>query len=69
MSFSWPAAEQTELEEPETAEETRAQIQAVLGEDFVYTPEHWGYYITDESVAFFYYDPRFWDQVATKRVR
>lgn len=53
----------------DSAEETGAQIQAVLGEDFVYTPEHWSYYITDESVVFFYYDPRFWDQVATKRVR
>lgn len=53
----------------DSAEETGAQIQAVLGEDFIYTPEHWSYYITDESVVFFYYNPRFWDQVATKRVR
>lgn len=51
------------------AEETGAQIGAVLGEDFVYTPEHWSYYITEESVVFFYYNPRFREQVATKRVR
>lgn len=52
----------------DSAEETGAQIEAVLGEDFVYTPEHWSYYITEESVVFFYYNPRFWEQVATKRV-
>lgn len=53
----------------DSAEETGEQIKAVLGEDFVYTPEHWNYYITDESVVFFYYNPRFWEQVAAKRVR
>lgn len=52
----------------DSAEETGAQIEAVLGEGFVYTPEHWSYYITEESVVFFYYDPRFWGRVATKRV-
>lgn len=53
----------------DSAEETGEQIRAVLGENSVYTPEHWSYYITDRSVVFFYYNPRFWDQVATKRVR
>lgn len=53
----------------DSAEETGAQVEAVLGEDFIYMPEEWGYYITDDSVVFFYYNPRFWDQVATKRVR
>ena len=49
-------------------EETGEQIKAILGMD-VYEPIEWDYYITDRSVVFFYYDPRFWDSVATKRLR
>lgn len=37
MSFSWPAAEQTELEEPETVEETGAQNSGIGGGFRLYT--------------------------------
>lgn len=33
------------------------------------TIDGWDYYITDISVVFFYYDPRYWDSVAARRVR
>ena len=49
-------------------EEIGKQLESVLGID-EYHPEEWDYYITENSVVFFYYDPRFWDFVATKRVR
>lgn len=49
-------------------EEIGKQLKDVLGMD-VYTSNEWDYYITENSVVFFYYDPRFWDSVATKRVR
>lgn len=49
-------------------EETGEQIKAILGMD-VYDPNEWDYYITDRSVVFFYYDPRFWNLAATKRLR
>lgn len=50
----------------DTDEEIGEQIKTVLGID-VFDPKEWDYYITDSSVVFFYYDPRFWDSVATKR--
>lgn len=49
-------------------EEIGEQIKAILGTDGDGL-EGWDYYITDRSVVFFYYDPRFWDLVATKRLR
>lgn len=48
-------------------EETGEQITAILGN--VYDPKEWDYYITDRAVVFFYYDPGFWEPVATKRLR
>lgn len=54
----------------DSEEEIGEQIKAVLGMDVdVNDLKEWGYYITDRSVVFFYYDPRFWDLVATKRLR
>ena len=44
------------------------QITAILGEA-VCNLKEWDYYITDKTVVFFYYDPRFWEWVATKRTR
>ncbi len=49
-------------------EEIEEQIKALLGMD-AYESEEWDYYITDRSVVFFYYDPRFWNLVETKRLR
>lgn len=49
-------------------EEAGEQIKTILGMD-IYEPREWDYYITDRNVVFFYYDPRFWDLVATKRLR
>ncbi|MDE7223218.1 MAG: hypothetical protein K2O34_05500 [Acetatifactor sp.] len=49
-------------------EEIGEQIKAILGTD-ASELEGWDYYITDRNVVFFYYDPRFWDSVATKRLR
>lgn len=49
-------------------EDIGEQIRAVSGID-VYDPREWDYYITDRSVVFFYYDPRFGDLAATKRLR
>lgn len=47
-------------------EEIGGQLKSVLGMD-VYDSAEWDYYITENSVVFFYYDPRYWDSVATKR--
>lgn len=44
------------------------QLENILGID-KYDANEWDYYITENNVVFFYYDPRFWDSVATKRVR
>ena len=44
------------------------QLQAVLGMDSA-SMDGWDYYITKTSVVLFYYDPRFWDLVATRRMR
>lgn len=49
-------------------EEIGRQLQAVLGMDAVYM-EEWDYYLSETSVVFFYYDPRYWESVATRRVR
>lgn len=49
-------------------EEIGNQLKNVLGVD-QYDSKEWDYYITEDSIVFFYYDPRFWDLVATKRVR
>lgn len=49
-------------------EDIGEQIRAVSGID-VYDPREWDYYITARSVVFFYYDPRFGDLAATKRLR
>lgn len=52
----------------ESEEEIGEQLQNVLGFDY-YDASEWNYYITENSVVFFYYDPHFWDLVETKRVR
>ena len=44
------------------------RLQEILGLDS-YTTDSWDYYITDTSVVFFYYDPRYWDSVAARRMR
>lgn len=49
-------------------EEIGAQLQAILGMDDV-SLEEWDYYLSDTSVVFFYYDPRFWEPVAVRRMR
>lgn len=53
----------------DSGEEIKEHIEAVLGKEVVYDRETWDYYITEKEVVFFYYDPRFWEAVATKRVR
>ncbi|MBD5527719.1 MAG: hypothetical protein HDR02_04820 [Lachnospiraceae bacterium] len=54
----------------DSEEEIGEQLKTTLGMDVdVNDLNEWGYYITDRSVVFFYYDPRFWDLVATKRLR
>lgn len=50
----------------DSEEEVGEQLKSVLGMD-VYDSAEWDYYITENSVVFFYYDPRYWDSVATKR--
>lgn len=52
----------------ESEEEIGEQLQNVLGFD-TYIADEWDYYITENSVVFFYYDPRFWDCVETKRMQ
>lgn len=49
-------------------EEIGMQLKSVLGID-EYVSDEWNYYLTNSSVVFFYDDPRFWDSVATKRIR
>ena len=44
------------------------QLQLVLGTDST-SMDEWDYYLTEESVVFFYYDPRYWEPVATRRMR
>lgn len=44
------------------------QLQSVLGIDSASFDE-WDYYLSKTSVVFFYYDPRFWEPVATRRMR
>lgn len=52
----------------DSEEEIGRQLQAVLGMDAVYM-EEWDYYLSETRVVFFYYDPRHWEPVATRRVR
>lgn len=52
----------------ESDEEIGEQLQNVLGFDY-YDADEWDYYITENSVVFFYRDPQFWDLVETKRAR
>lgn len=47
-------------------EEIGEQIKTVSGID-VFDPKDWDYCITDNEVVFFYFEPGFWDFVATKR--
>lgn len=49
-------------------EEIGAQLKKLLELDD-YTVEEWDYYITENSVVLFYYDPRYWDSVEIKGVR
>lgn len=49
-------------------EKIGAQLQAIQGMDDV-SLEEWDYYLSDTSVVFFYYDPRFWEPVAVRRMR
>lgn len=43
------------------------QLQEVLGMDAVFIDE-WDFYLSEMSVVFFYYDPRYWEAVATRRL-
>lgn len=52
----------------DSEEEIAEQIKAALDKDIVYDPKEWDYYITEEAVVFFYYDPRFWEAVAIERL-
>lgn len=47
-------------------DEIGSQLKTVLGID-QYNSKEWDYYITKESVVFFYYDPHFYVWVETKR--
>lgn len=49
-------------------EEIGRQLQSVLGMDEV-SMDEWDYYLSETNVVFFYYDPRHWESVATRRVR
>lgn len=49
-------------------EEIGEQLQSVLGMD-VASMDEWDFYLTETSVVFFYYDPKYWDSVAARRVR
>lgn len=44
------------------------RLQAILGMDSA-SMDEWDYYISKTSVIFFYYDPRFWEPVAIRRMR
>ncbi len=52
----------------DSEEEIGEQLKRVLDID-AYTSKEWDYYITENSVVFFYYDPRFFSLAATKRAR
>ncbi len=52
----------------ESEAEIGEQLKKVLDIDY-YEANEWDYYITEDSVVFFYYDPGFWDCVETKRVK
>ncbi|MGN0342016.1 MAG: hypothetical protein ACI4DO_04405 [Roseburia sp.] len=52
----------------ETEDEIGEQLQNLLGLDY-FDINEWDYYITEERVVFFYYNPLFWDSVETARVR
>lgn len=49
-------------------EEIRAELERLLELD-AYSPEEWDYYITEDKIVLFYYDPRFWDSVEIKGAR
>ena len=49
-------------------EEIGEQLQSVLGMDSA-SMDEWDFYLSDTSVVFFYYDPRHWESVATRRMR
>lgn len=49
-------------------EEISAELKKLLELD-VYLPEEWDYYITEDKIVLFYYDPRFWDSVEIKGAR
>jgi len=53
----------------DTDEEIAERLQAVLGLEHPATMEEWDYYLSGTGVVFFYYDPRFWEPVVTRRVR
>lgn len=44
------------------------RLQAILGMDST-SMDEWDYYLSKTSVVFFYYDPRFWEPVAIRRMR
>lgn len=44
------------------------RLQEILGMDSV-SMDEWDYYLTKTSVVFFYYDPRFWEPVAIRRMQ
>lgn len=44
------------------------QLKSLLGTDSD-SLDGWDYYLTETSVVFFYYDPKYWDFVAVRRVR
>lgn len=52
----------------ETEDEIGEQLQNLLGLDY-YDANEWDYYITEDRVVLFYYNPLFWDSVETARVR
>lgn len=52
----------------ESPEQIGEQLQAVLGMDSA-SMEEWDYYLTENNVVFFYFDPRYWESVAVRRVR
>lgn len=52
----------------DTDEEIGEQLQLVLGTDSA-SLDGWDYYLTETSVVFFYYDPKYWDSVAVRRMR
>lgn len=52
----------------DSEEEIGKQLQNILGLDS-YDAKEWDYYITESRVVFFYYDPKYWEMVETKRAR